>query len=396
MRVQIVSSKVGGGHQSVARAMADAFADLPDVSCQVDDLYTDLSRFPVSRFPWMYATVTRRYPWIWRLIFRTTNRPPGPGRLELLGDPLGGPRLGRLLARRRPEAVVSVLPGVNGFVARALARHRLDARVEVVVTDWADIHLSWVSQNVDHYTVPTEAAAQTCRAVGVPDAALSVLGLPVRRQFARAQPGAAARIQARERLGLPAERFIVLAMVGTEGSSGALAHLRGLTRVPLDADIVAVCGRNERLRRWVGGLEGPNRVHALGFVEGIVDLMLAADLLVTKPGGVTLAEAFCCHLPMILFDPLPGQEEANTAYLMSRGAAELAHSPRQLGEVAAELRWASSRRAELASRGTALARPNAARDAAVGIVRRAAPSRDEHSLTAPGPARGPTYGQSTD
>jgi UDP-N-acetylglucosamine:LPS N-acetylglucosamine transferase len=248
----------------------------------------------------------------------------------------------------------------------------------VIVTDWAEVHLSWVSTRVDHYTVPTEEAARTCRAVGVPDRAVSVLGLPVRRQFARARPGPSRRRAARERFALPADRFVLLAMVGTEGTAGALAHLRALARTPLDAQLVVVCGRNERLRRRVGELGGVNPVRALGFVEEVADLMLATDLLVTKPGGVTLAEAFCCRLPVLAYDPLPGQEEGNARYVVARGAAELADSPRRLAELAAELRWAPARRDALAAGGAQLARPTAAANIVREILARA---------TAPAPAR---------
>lgn len=338
----------------------------------MDDLYVDLARFPASRFPYLYAVVTRRYPQVWRQIFRLSNRPRGPSRLELLTDPLGGPALGKLLARRRPDTVVSVLPGVNGFVARSLARHGLRADLEVIVTDWADIHLSWFSDGVTHYTVPTESAADTCRLIGVPQSAVSVLGIPARRQFARARPGPETRRAARERLGLPVDRFVLLAMVGTEGSSKALAHLRALAEARLDAELVVVCGRNERLRRRVEAIRGTSPVRALGFVDEIAELMLAADLLVTKPGGVTLAEAFCCHLPILAFDPLPGQEEGNARYAVARGAAELADSPRRLAELAAELRWAPARRADLIARGAALARPTSAHDVAAEICDRAA------------------------
>ena len=373
VRVQILTSVVGGGHRSVARALADALAELgrPELEFWVDDLYVDLARFPASRFPELYAAVTRRYPRIWRAIFRLTDRPPRGGWIELLGDQLGGPRLGRLLARRRPEAVVSTLPGVNGFVARSLAHNRLRPNLEVIVTDWADVHSSWVSGGVTHYTVPSQAAARTCRRAGVSAAAITVVGLPVRRQFSDASPTLEARRAARDGLGLPAERFVLLAMIGTEGSAGALAHLRALAQVPLDADIVVVCGRNQRLRRQVGGLTSPNRLRALGFVEEVAELMRAADLLVTKPGGVTLAEAFCCGVPVLAFDPLPGQEEANARFAVEHGAAELAATPRHLAELAAELRWSPPRRAELVRGGATLARPTAARDAAEAIVRRA-------------------------
>lgn len=370
--MQIISSRVGGGHQSVAQALAEAFADLDrdDLDVAVDDLYLELARFPASRFPWLYATMTRSHPRLWRFVFNVTNRPPKRGRFELLGESIGGPRLARALAERRPDVVISVLPGVNGFIARSLARHGSPSPVEVVVTDWADIHLGWLSARVSHYNVPTEAAAETCRAAGIPASSVSVVGFPVRRQFAQARPSDAGRRAARERLGLPIGRFIVLAMVGTEGSAGALAHLAALGWADLDAEIVVVCGRNERLRRRVAALGHPGHVRALGFVEGIADLMTASDLLVTKPGGVTLAEAFCCGVPVLAFDPLPGQEERNARYVVSKGAAMLATGPNGLVELATDLRRSPTRRASLAASGTALARPSAATDTALAIISR--------------------------
>ncbi len=374
MRVQIVSSRVGGGHQSVARALADAFEDLgrSDVEVWIDDLYADLARFPVSRFPWMYAVVTRRYPSVWRLFYRATNRPPGLTRFEGFGDLLGGPRLGRLLAEREPDAVVSVLPGVNGFVARSLRRQRLSSTLEVVITDWADIHLGWVSSGVDHYSAPTENAAATCQSLGVRADAVTVTGLPVRRQFVRQPPPDERRRAVRQEMGIGQDAFVILAMMGGEGTAGTVAHLRALAATSLDVDLVVACGRSERLRRLIAGLEGPNRVRAFGFVEEVADLMRAADLLVTKPGGATLAEALCCRVPIVVYDPLPGQEEGNVRYLVPRGAAELARSPDQLAQVVADLRWSPARLGGLAARGAALARPGAATEVVRGVVRRAA------------------------
>jgi processive 1,2-diacylglycerol beta-glucosyltransferase len=98
--------------------------------------------------------------------------------------------------------------------------------------------------------------------------------------------------------------------------------------------------------------------------------MFACDLLVSKTGAVTLAEAFCCGLPVLAFDPLPGQEEGNARYVVGRGAAELATSPAHLVDLARELRWSPDRRAMLAANGRRLATPTAARDAAEAILAR--------------------------
>jgi UDP-N-acetylglucosamine:LPS N-acetylglucosamine transferase len=380
VRVQIISSRVGGGHQSVAEALRQALVEHPvrHIDVWVDDLYLEQARFPASRFPWIYATLTRRFPRGWRFVFNVTNRPPSGPRLNWVGDIVGGPRLRQLIARRQPDVVITVLPGTTGFVARSVLRSDVQASVEVVVTDWADLHLGWASTFPARYTVPTENAARSLIAVGIRPGDVSVSGFIVREQFVGLEPGPEARCRARERLGLPRDRFLILAMAGTEGSPAALAHVRALVDAPLDAEVLVVCGRNRKLLRRLERLArrpitqaGDGTVlRPLGFVEQIADLMLACDLLVTKTGGVTLAEAFCCGLPVLAFDPLPGQEEGNARYVVERGAAELARSPAHLVELARELRRSPERRQRLAEQGHRLASPGAARDTADAIVAR--------------------------
>jgi UDP-N-acetylglucosamine:LPS N-acetylglucosamine transferase len=372
VQVQIVSSRVGGGHQSVAQALREGLLQVQDGPVQVwiDDLYVNLSRSAAGRFPWFYATVTRRYPWLWRFIFNVTNRPPSGPRYNWIGDVIGGPSLSRLIAERQPDAVVTVLPGTTGFLARSVLRSGVHANIEVVVTDWADVHLGWASTFPAQYTVPTEDAVRTLTSVGIPASCVDRPGFLVREQFATVEQGPEAKRRARERLKLPQDRYLILAMAGTEGSPAALAHLGAVARTPLDADIVVVCGRNRRLLRRVERIEAVNRIQPMAFVENIADLMVASDMLLTKPGGVTLAEAFCCGLPVLAFDPLPGQEEGNARYVVASGAAELATSPPQLASLATELRWSPERGAALAAAGRKLASPGAAIETARAIVER--------------------------
>jgi len=343
----------------------------PDLHVWVDDLYVDLARFPAGRFPWMYAMATRRVPWLWRAFYRATDRPPRRRPFRYAEDVLGGPGLRRILEKRRPDAVVSVLPGIADFTARSLSSVGVSATIEVVVTDWADIHLSWASHAATHYSVPTESAAESLRGAGVPAELVTVVGFPVREQFVGLRRDEEARRAARERLDLPLDRFVLLAMVGTEGSPAALAHLRALAMAPIDAEILVVCGRNVRLHRRVSRLETVNRLRALAYVEDVASLMLASDLLVTKAGGVTLAEAFCCGVPVVAFDPLPGQEVGNARFVRDRGAAELAQSPRDLARIVSELRWSPWHRVSLHEQGDRLATPESARLVASAIVRRA-------------------------
>ena len=84
--------------------------------------------------------------------------------------------------------------------------------------------------------------------------------------------------------------------------------------------------------RKVERLHGANPVVPLGFVENVADLMVASDVLLTKTGGVTLAEAFCCGLPVLAFDPLPGQEEGNARLIVESNSGAVAQSPSEVAE----------------------------------------------------------------
>jgi processive 1,2-diacylglycerol beta-glucosyltransferase len=123
-----------------------------------------------------------------------------------------------------------------------------------------------------------------------------------------------------------------------------------------------VCGRNEPLRRQVQALG----LEALGFVDNVAELMRSSDILITKAGGLTLAEAFCSAVPVVVYDVLPGQEAGNVAYALSQNAIIHSRSPEELVGLIHRLREDDGRRRALAERGRALARP----DAAAQIVQR--------------------------
>jgi processive 1,2-diacylglycerol beta-glucosyltransferase len=95
--------------------------------------------------------------------------------------------------------------------------------------------------------------------------------------------------------------------------------------------IVVVCGKNKKLYQRLKAL--PLRQHhlvVLGFVENIHELMKVADVLISKPGGMTVAESLCCQLPLIIYRPIPGQEEANTAFLEGYNVAMRASSAQDI------------------------------------------------------------------
>ena len=369
-RVLVVYSRVGGGHQSAARALVAALEGVGGdaVEATASDLYLEWSRFPVTRFPRLYAHLARHHPHLWSAVFYGTNRPGLPSDVVL--GPFIQPGLQRLLAAERPDVVVSTVPGVNGLIARAAAQASPSAATEVVVTDWYQLHRTWAARNVDHYTVPSQPAADDLVRYGVAPERTEVIGLPLRPEFATGLLSAAERAAVRSSLELDPKGFTVLVMVGAEGSPRALSNVRALQQLDEDLQLIVVCGRNERLRRRVERVPSRPTRRVLGFVDRVADLMRAADLLVTKAGGLTLAEAFCCGVPTIVNDVLPGQEAGNTAYALQHGAVAYAESPRQLVDLVKLLRTTPKQRATLATRAAALARPDAGPQIARGMLAR--------------------------
>jgi UDP-N-acetylglucosamine:LPS N-acetylglucosamine transferase len=370
LKALVVYSRVGGGHLSAARALAAELEATGRCTARLVDAYLECGRFPVTLFPRAYAHLARNHPRLWSLLYHGSERGLNPSTLV---GPFLRSGFKRLLDEARPDVVISVLPVINGPLAEAAKEANPPTEVvltEVVLTDWHSLHPFWVASGVDHYTAPTESARYDCVRFGAAVDSVDVVGIPVRREFAQLGERADLRAHLLARLGLDPGRFTILAMMGAEGSPRALRNVASLARHDLDAQLVVVCGHSDELRRRVQHVRARIPLRTLGFVEHVADLMRASDLLVTKAGGVTLAEAFCCAIPVVIHDLLPGQESGNLEYVRRHEAVEFARRPSALASVVAALRADPKRLGDLRERGARLARPQAARQIAKNVLTR--------------------------
>ena len=177
-----------------------------------------------------------------------------------------------------------------------------------------------VHKNVDAYAVATPEIRAALVGRGIDPGRIGVDGIPVDPRFGEIPSDRAAL---RERLGLPRDAAVALVMGGDLGLGPVAATVRSLARSMTPVTPVVIVGKNIRLQRRV--IEEARRdgaeMRVLGFVENVFDWMHASDVLVTKPGGLTTSEALAAGVPLVLLRPLPGQEERNARYLVSRGAA---------------------------------------------------------------------------
>lgn len=371
-RALILTASYGSGHNAVAAAL-DAALRAAGARTRVVDHFHELVHPRFDRWSrGVYTAMIIRAPALWALAYWLGDRMAAASPLAFDTNRLGRRRLARLLDAERPDCVVCTHPTPAGALAALRGRGRRVPPFAVVFSDFA-AHRQWVHPVADAHYVPDAAIARGVVARGAPESRVVVTGIPVRAEFAEPMDRAAARAG----LGLDPGRPVVLAMCGTSGSVGRLAAVtRVLHDLPRPLQAVVVTGVDtalaERLRRRVAG---DARIRVVGYADNVRQLMAAADLLVTKAGGVSLAEALAAELPIVCFGSLSGHEARNERFVVECGAALAARST---GELALTLGTALSSPevlARLAEKIRVVRRPHAAGDVVDHLLRLAAGAR---------------------
>ena len=368
-RIAILHATAGSGHKSAALALASAMTVLdPTATVQEVDTLVFASLFYRRTYSQGYNALASRAPRLWGALYWIWGHGPvrrgaGPAREAI--DRLSLRRLVRVVEREKPDAIVCThfLPVEALWPSRG--RGRLNVPLYVVITDFT-AHPLWAYPHVDRYFVGSDEVAAELAGHGVPREKIEVTGIPVAPRFAIT----IGRDVARARLGLERDRPTVLVMGGGDGV-GPIADLtRRLARLEIGPQVVVVCGTNERLRREIAAMPeaATGRVRAMGFTHDVDALLEAADVVVSKAGGLTCAEALVKHTPLVIFRPTPGQEVMNARFLEAGGAAVHADS---LETVTANVgRWLGDAKARERVRENAarLARPDAAQTIAKRVL----------------------------
>jgi processive 1,2-diacylglycerol beta-glucosyltransferase len=358
-RVLILTASYGAGHNRVAEALAREFRRAGASPLVVDHFHVLVHPTFDAVTQVLYAAVLRRTPALWRLAYWWGDQLRGDSPLLLGANHLGTARLARLLDGVAPDHVVSVHPTPAAALSFLARRGRPIPAHTAVLTDFV-AHGQWISSRVDRYCAPADAVAEALARRAAPPGRVTATGIPVGHEFAQPRDGAAVR----RAMGWSPRERLVLVMAGSAGGLGRLEEAtRVIAALSPRCQAVAVAGRDEALRRRlaaaVAGTGG--RLRVVGFADNVRDLMAAADVIVTKAGAVTAAEALAAELPVVCFGSLAGHEARNQRFLVGAGAALAARSPEDLAGVLASLLGDPRRLHTMRDRMRDLRRPEAAR-----------------------------------
>ncbi|OWA35176.1 diacylglycerol glucosyltransferase [Saccharibacillus sp. O16] len=407
--VLILYASYGDGHYQATKALEKSLNErgihqvkLLDLMAEAHPKLNDLTRF-------VYMQSYRTIPGLYGLVYNMTKEMKSDKPFAHILHAFGTRRLEEYLKTERPSVVIHTFPQM--VMPKLRRKIGLNIPIVNVVTDF-DLHGRWLHPDVDRFYVATEEMRREAAAVGIDPNRITVSGIPIKSGFDPVEavvPQAQAASTVEEAASLdsaggsdrsrgdsrhsegefaaaralrtgeppvpgvaldPARKTVLL-MAGAYGVMLGLRRVCDLLLAQEDIQIVVVCGRNEEMRAGLAQqYAGNSRIQILGFTDRVASLMRMSDCIVTKPGGITLAESLACRLPIFLFRPVPGQERNNAVYLAEQGVAFISRSADELSAQIASLLGDPKKLAASRSRAASLGHPRAADEIADDLIAR--------------------------
>lgn len=359
-RFLLMHITTSSGHHRASHAIAETLTRLdPHAAVADHDAFQYVNRFVRWTVTRTYSSLIRHQPDIWEYVYDNPSIHRRIQHFRTLLHRYHASKLQRVLETLRPDAIACTQAYPCGMVADFKKHHGVDTPLIGVLTDYAP-HLYWFHDTVDAYVVPSEQVRQRFLTHGIDASRVRVLGIPIDLQFTEPVD----REATARRFGLDLKRPLLLLM----GGGGGFGQLRDLVLsldfLPHACQLVVITGTNRSLLVWLRGQRFRHAVVGLGYTDEIPALMRMATLLISKPGGLTTSEALASQLPIVIVNPIPGQEAYNARFLLSQGAAVQASSPETVRQTVRDLLDNPDRLEALRRRAAELAHPSAALDVA--------------------------------
>ncbi|MGE5248880.1 MAG: MGDG synthase family glycosyltransferase [Bacteroidota bacterium] len=359
-RVLILTADAGFGHRSAANAIAAAIRDSYGTSCDCSIVNpADDPRAPsiIRRPQAAYDRTIRTFPRTYRLSYQISDSYPASRVVEGVIAQFMLEVFEEILRTYAPDVVISTYPLYNTALHSALARNKMDVPFFVVITDLADVHHLWFQPGADKYFAATEEVSREAILSHVPPHRVVLSGLPIDPRIAQEHRD---KGTIRQSLGWDPELPALLA-VGSIRMKGLLPKLEAVAscRIPLQLAIVA--GGDNALFNTARSTLWNIPVSCYDYVHNMPEMLHAADLLITKAGGLITSEALACGLPIIFVEAIPGQETGNVRYVSAHSAGVMAKTAAQLQATICQ--WLESDQRvlrEFARNASQLGRPDAA------------------------------------
>ena len=313
----------------------------------------------------LYMGVIKRTPGLWNYLY---DNPTVAKKIEKIKDSIhkfNSPKLKNLFDRFRPDAVACTQAFPCGMVADFKKTYNSDIPLLAILTDYVP-HSYWIYDTIDYYITPSEEATLRLIKKEVVPHKIKSFGIPIDPKFNET----VLRNKVIHKLGLNPSLFTVLIMGGGQGLGPIKTIVKSLEKAKKDFQEIIVTGINKKLynslKRKIKKYK--KRILLFGYIDNIKEIMGITDVIITKPGGVTTAEALAKKIPMIIVKPIPGQETNNTAYLTEKEAAIKVDNPKDINRVMEDLLSSPAKLKHFSESAGRISKPNASLDIAALLL----------------------------
>jgi processive 1,2-diacylglycerol beta-glucosyltransferase len=312
-----------------------------------------------------YMSVIKRTPKIWDYMYDNPKVVKRSEAIKKFLHKTSHAKLEKLFNRHKPDTIVCTQAFPCGMMADFKKTRNLNVKIIGVLTDFAP-HSFWINDGVDYYIVPSQETKERFIKKGVPSDAIKVYGIPIRAKFSEVlhKQSVAAKF------GIDLKYPTVLVMGGGQGLGPMKGIVKSLGKISMNLQIVVLTGKNKKTYDKIKkeAKKNQKKVIILPYVTNVEELMEISSLVITKPGGITTAESMAMGLPMVIVDPIPGQEMRNTDFLIRQGVGIRIDDTSDVGEEVELLLRSPERLAAMSKAARDNAKPRAAFDIAKLIL----------------------------
>lgn len=367
-RILILSASIGLGHYRAGQALAQAFEPIDSVEVLHEDALKYANAAFRNLYAKSYADLVDKAPELLGWLYERSDEVWDEVKHGIAFQRLNALPLVKLVQDYAPDVVVCTHALPADMISWLICRGSIKARHAIIVTDF-DIHSVWLCHHYSRYFVALEETREHLAQLGFSRNRVSLSGIPVDPVFRENKDKRLMRLKH----GLDVDRLTILISAGGFGMLPMEKILLSLRQITREFQVVAICGHNHELRKRLEQFSGERPfsngiVHTVGYTSEMDEYMAASDLIVGKPGGLTISEALVKGLTFVIMHPIPGQEERNADHLLEEGAAIRCNNLATVGYKIEKLISDESRWKALCSNARRLANPYAAEQIASELI----------------------------
>ncbi len=365
-KILIFYGAYGGGHLSAAKSIRDYLAaHYPDCETMLVDCVEYINKYLNKVSTTAYKEMAKKAPWMWKRVYSNSDH-GALAKISTTSNRLMSRKLNNILQQFNPDLVISTHPFSNQMCTNLKKKKKINCKIATVLTDMAP-HAQWTVDHeyIDYFFVSNDDLKKALSDSGIKKTKIFVTGIPLSSRFSEKFD----KEKIYKDFGLVSGKTTVLFFVGGEfglGRKRTVLVFRALVRLFKNFQIIAISGRNKKMNTKLKDLvelyKVSDRVKVLDYTNKVPELMSISNIVITKPGGLTTSESLVSNLPLILINPIPGQEEENAEFLVKNGVAVWIHKKDNIARVLKNLYRHPEKIEEMRNNIPKLSKPNSTKD----------------------------------